>query len=480
MAVSTGWAPVHEVVLGCIAFLIFWVMAVFPAVPFLPIGRTAGSLLGAALMVVFQVVSPREAYTSIDLPILGLLFGTMVVSVYLERADLFQYLGAALSWKSKGGKDLLIRVSVLSALCSALFTNDTTCVVLTSFVLQLCKEKNLRPQPFLIALASSANIGSAATPIGNPQNLVIAVTSGIPFGKFLLGIIPAVVAGMVINTVGLLLLYWGRLSVPQDVEMPAENPAPEESRTLKDEPQMAPLEAEKTASSRTPHSLGGTPGSFGTPKRPASVPPSPRPYPTAEAGVEGATKLAPRRSYTPWHDQSASMEDVAKSFQNYELSDFGRLGMKGVDSPMRMIRSRASPGPGFEVRLAPMEMTEILRLESPNAFSQRPRHRSLSYDHQMMGSPAPSGPFSANVSIHPSPAHEGALEFQGPVVENTKRRRLFKICVYTVTLGMLAALLAGLDLSWSAITAGVILMVIEFGDAGPSLDQVLGACTNIS
>ncbi|THU69244.1 hypothetical protein C4D60_Mb08t12370 [Musa balbisiana] len=180
-------APV-KVVLGCIAFGVFWVLAVFPAVPFLPIGRTAGSLLGAMLMVIFRVISPDDAYDAIDLPILGLLFGTMVVSVFLEKADMFKYLGKLLSWKSRGGKDLLFRICIVSAISSALFTNDTCCVVLTEFILKLARQNNLPPQPFLLALASSSNIGSAATPIGNPQNLVIAVQSGISFGKFLAGL----------------------------------------------------------------------------------------------------------------------------------------------------------------------------------------------------------------------------------------------------------------------------------------------------
>ncbi|KAM0047326.1 putative arsenical pump membrane protein, ArsB [Helianthus debilis subsp. tardiflorus] len=188
-------APIVKVVLGSIAFAVFWVLAVFPAVPFMPIGRTAGSLLGAMLMVLFQVLTPDQAYESIDLPILGLLFGTMVVGIYLERADMFKYLGTLLTWKSQGPKDLLCRVCLVSAVSSAFFTNDTSCVVLTEFVLKIARQQNLPPRPFLLALASSSNIGSAATPIGNPQNLVIAVQSKIPFGKFLLGIVLAMVVG---------------------------------------------------------------------------------------------------------------------------------------------------------------------------------------------------------------------------------------------------------------------------------------------
>ncbi|CAA0834361.1 Divalent ion symporter [Striga hermonthica] len=170
------------------------------------------------LMVLFRVMSPEQAYAAIDLPILGLLFGTMVVSVYLERADMFKYLGRLLSYKSRGAKDLLCRICLVSAICSAFFTNDTSCVVLTEFVLKIARQQNLPPHPFLLALASSANIGSAATPIGNPQNLVIAVQSGITFGGFLLGIFPAMLVGVCVNIFILLCMFWKLLSVQKDEE----------------------------------------------------------------------------------------------------------------------------------------------------------------------------------------------------------------------------------------------------------------------
>ncbi|KAK8692722.1 hypothetical protein V6N13_070329 [Hibiscus sabdariffa] len=205
-----------KVILGSVAFAIFWVLAVFPAVPCLPIGRTAGSLLGATLMVIFQVLTVDQAYEAIDLPILVLLFGTMVVSGYLERADAFKYLGKLLTWKSKGAKDLMFRICLVSAVSSALFTNDTSCMVLTEFVLKIARQNNLPPEPFLLALASSANIGSTATPIGNPQNLVIATQSGVSFGEFVTGILPATILGVLFNTLLLIFLYGNMLSVKKD------------------------------------------------------------------------------------------------------------------------------------------------------------------------------------------------------------------------------------------------------------------------
>ncbi|GAB2294020.1 hypothetical protein Dimus_028236 [Dionaea muscipula] len=198
--------------LGSVAFAVFWLLAVFPSISFLPIGRTAGALLGALLMVVFQVITPDEAYDSIDLSILGLLFGTMVVAVYLERADMFDYLGKLLSWKSLGPKDLIFRICLVSGFSSALFTNDTICFALTHFVLKISRDQNLSSLPFLLALASSANIGSSTTPIGNPQNLVIALKSKISFAKFLLGLLPAMLSGLVLNALLLLCFYWRSLS----------------------------------------------------------------------------------------------------------------------------------------------------------------------------------------------------------------------------------------------------------------------------
>ena len=208
-------ASLQVVIFGSVSFVLFWVLAVFPSFKALPLGRTAGAVAGAVLTVVLGVETPTEAYDAIDLSILGLLFGTMVVSVYMQQADMFKYLANLLSWRSRGSRDLLCRTCLLGAVSGALFTNDTCCLVLTSFILKLCHREKLPPLPFLVALATSANIGSAATPIGNPQNLVIAARSNISFSMFVAGMLPSVVVGIALNTVMLLLFYHKQLS-PRD------------------------------------------------------------------------------------------------------------------------------------------------------------------------------------------------------------------------------------------------------------------------
>jgi Na+/H+ antiporter NhaD/arsenite permease-like protein len=142
----------------------------------------------------------------------------MVVSIYLERADMFKHLGVLLSWKSRGAKDMLCRICIVSAISSALFTNDTACFFLTEFILKIARQNNIRPEPFLLGLASSSNIGSSATPIGNPQNLIIAIQSGISFGEFVLGLLPAVLVGVFVNALILICMFWRLLSDVKEEE----------------------------------------------------------------------------------------------------------------------------------------------------------------------------------------------------------------------------------------------------------------------
>lgn len=383
-------APTSTVVLGSVAFGIFWVLAVFPAVPFLPIGRTAGSLLSAMLMVIFGVISPDEAYAAIDLPILGLLFGTMVVSAYLEGAGLFVHLGTMLAWKSKGRKDLLCRICLVSAISSALFTNDTCCVVLTGFVLKIARQNNLPPQPFLLALASSSNIGSAATPIGNPQNLVIAAQSKISFGKFLLGLLPAMLVGVLVNAGILLAYYWKQLSIAKDVEanVDAEDV----------------IAGEEVTSHRFSPATMSHVTSFNSEEWNA-VDPNLR-NPSMNGGI-GHTETLRNRTGSTVDEVRAESTAVSNASSSLEVEAGDRLGVPPAEE---------EDGPAVK--------------------------RCASGGHSVKG-------------------------------KARWKMQIWKACVYLVTVGMLVALLMGLNMSWSALTAALALIILDFKDAQPCLEKVV-------
>ncbi|KAK9063191.1 hypothetical protein SSX86_017061 [Deinandra increscens subsp. villosa] len=385
-------APTVKVVLGCIAFAVFWVLAVFPAVPFMPIGRTAGSLLGAMLMVLFQVITPDQAYESIDLPILGLLFGTMVVSVYLERADMFKYLGKLLSWKSQGSKDLLCRICLISAISSAFFTNDTSCVVLTEFVLKIARQQNLPPHPFLLALASSANIGSAATPIGNPQNLVIAVQSKIPFGEFLFGIVSAMMIGICVNALILLCMFWKVLSVQKDEEEPPMELAPEEDvNSHRFSPAtMSHLTSENSHDLNAYHEATSSHG-----------------LPIVNGHNDNSTLR--NRILGSGADNEILRDAIANSMK--DVTDNGLLQKKE-----ERVFSKVLPMNGFV-----KESSGVEEIDEKSA---------------------------------------------------KWKLILWKIGVYVITVGMLVSFLVELNMSWTAITAAMALVVLDFKDARPCLEKV--------
>ncbi|TVU48375.1 hypothetical protein EJB05_08009 [Eragrostis curvula] len=402
-------AGTSKVVLGCIAFGIFWVMAVFPSVPFMPVGRTAGSLLGAMLMVLFRVISPEDAYAAIDLPIIGLLFGTMVVSIFLERADMFKYLGNLLSWKSRGSKDLLFRVCIVSAFASALFTNDTTCVVLTEFILKVARQNNLPPQPFLLALATSSNIGSAATPIGNPQNLVIAVESGISFGQFLLGVFPAMIVGVLTNAAILLLYFWKYLSVEKDQEG-GQAAGPE-----------VVADDEVTSHRFTP------------------------------ARMSHVSNMNP-------DDEDCISEPIIRS-DSMRTSVNDNLRSRSVNSEsdiqlaIKSLRASSMSHEMVEVSTVP-DMKDM-------GGSSRKFTRTASQQRSVIIEDLP-----------PSPEINGEEKKEAEVEEKRWKILVWKTAVYLITLGMLIALLMGLNMSWTAITAALVLLALDFTDAQACLEKV--------
>ncbi|MDN3512740.1 MAG: SLC13 family permease, partial [Candidatus Jettenia sp.] len=87
---------------------------------------------------------------------------------------------------------------------SALFVNDTICLMFTPLLVLALHQIRLNPIPYLIALATSSNIGSVVTLTGNPQNMLIGVFSHIPYGEFTLHLLPIGIVSLIAN---ILIIY---------------------------------------------------------------------------------------------------------------------------------------------------------------------------------------------------------------------------------------------------------------------------------
>jgi Na+/H+ antiporter NhaD/arsenite permease-like protein len=185
----------------------------------LPIGRPAGALLGAFLMVAVGALSPAASYAAIDGDTVLLLFAMMALVAYVERAGLFEWAAARAITRARTPVGLLIAVAALSGGLSALLVNDAVCVFLTPLVVMTCQKARLPLAPYLIATATSANLGSAATLVGNPQNMIIGGISDLSFATFSALAAPVAALALALNT-GLLLLYYRRDLGDRPLEAP--------------------------------------------------------------------------------------------------------------------------------------------------------------------------------------------------------------------------------------------------------------------
>src|SRR5205823_11118600 len=124
----------------------------------LPLNRPAAALLGAVLMVSCGIVTPERAYRAVNFDTIVLLLGMMLISAYLYLAHFFEWAAHAVLKFSRTPERLLLYLTLTSGILSALLVNDTICLMLTPLVVTVVRRGKLPLLPFLVALATSANI----------------------------------------------------------------------------------------------------------------------------------------------------------------------------------------------------------------------------------------------------------------------------------------------------------------------------------
>ena len=165
-------------------------------VPGLRLDRTGIAIIGATVMVVGGVIRWDQAVAAVDAHTLVLLFGMMVVTVYLRLSGFFALVTAWMIRRTTTPAGLLAAIVVTSGVLSALFVNDVVCLVLAPLILEVTRQLDLPPRAYLIALATSSNVGSVATLVGNPQNMLVGSFSGLSYRSFLVRQAPVAIVGM--------------------------------------------------------------------------------------------------------------------------------------------------------------------------------------------------------------------------------------------------------------------------------------------
>ncbi|HEU5086469.1 MAG TPA: SLC13 family permease, partial [Roseiflexaceae bacterium] len=166
--------------------------------PWLRADRTTIALLGAAMLLAVGALSLDQALAALDLRTLLLLFSMMVLNANLFFAGFFGVVVRRLVHIARGPRTLLALIIVASGILSAFFLNDTIVLMLTPLVIDTTRALKRRPLPYLLGLATAANVGSAAAITGNPQNIVIGSASRIPFTTFSAALAPVSLIGLVL------------------------------------------------------------------------------------------------------------------------------------------------------------------------------------------------------------------------------------------------------------------------------------------
>ncbi|NRT57852.1 Na+/H+ antiporter NhaD/arsenite permease-like protein, partial [Leptothrix sp. C29] len=210
-----------------------YVLAVFATVylgmilgglPRLHLDRTGVALLGAIAIVGAEVMTPEAAARAIHLPTILLLFSFMVISAQMRLGGFYGAVTRRIAALPVGPAALMGVVIAVSAVLSAVFSNDIVCLAVAPVLAEACLRRRLDPVPFLLGLACASNIGSAATLIGNPQNMLIGEVLKMPFAGYALQAIGPVLAGLA--------ALWALLAVSMRRTPPVADPDPAQLAAL--------------------------------------------------------------------------------------------------------------------------------------------------------------------------------------------------------------------------------------------------------
>ena len=193
-----------------IIFIITYLGIIFTRLPKINIDRPSAAFFGAVAMIVFGVMSFEEAVKAIDYNTIGLLLGMMIIIATLQLDGFFSLIAEKALSYSKTPSRLLAIIVFVTGIASAFLVNDAVVLLFTPVVITICRASRLNPVPYLMGEILSSNIGSVMTITGNPQNMLIGISSNISYASFMLHLLP-------ISLVGLIVVIWMiRLFYPND------------------------------------------------------------------------------------------------------------------------------------------------------------------------------------------------------------------------------------------------------------------------
>ena len=174
------------------------------------LSRSVAALLGAAFLMVTQLLPADVAVRFIDFNTIGLLMGMMIVVGVLSKTGIFQYIAIKSLKMTKGNWLVTVfAITLTTAVLSGVLDNVTTVLLISPIILSLADIMKFNPVPLLISEAIASNIGGTATLIGDPPNIIIGSHAHFSFMDFIVNLTPITFVVLFV-TVGIIALIYKR------------------------------------------------------------------------------------------------------------------------------------------------------------------------------------------------------------------------------------------------------------------------------
>jgi Na+/H+ antiporter NhaD/arsenite permease-like protein len=168
-------------VFALITFVVVYGLIIFRNVRGVNVPIWASMSAGAITVLALNIVKIDDAFSAINFDVMFFLFGMFVLVSGLEYSGMLHHVTNRILSYAKTPKQILFLILIVMGLLSAFLINDTVALVATPIVIGLAKTMKMRSAPLLITLAFGITIGSMMTPMGNPQNLLVALHSEMKF-----------------------------------------------------------------------------------------------------------------------------------------------------------------------------------------------------------------------------------------------------------------------------------------------------------
>ena len=197
-------------IIAAVIFFMTYAGIALGSIPGLAIDRTGIALLGAIAILITGTLSENEALKAINTPTILLLYSLMVLSAQFTLGGFYTKVALGIVRFVTKPEVFLFALIFSSALLSAVVANDIVCLAFTPVICVSAIRASLNPIPFVLALSCASNIGSAATIMGNPQNMLIGQVGGLHFLGFVLWCLPPTIISLVALYLIVLVMYRGK------------------------------------------------------------------------------------------------------------------------------------------------------------------------------------------------------------------------------------------------------------------------------